>query len=214
MAAPRFRASRSRLIVAATGLLAAAAAASCAAPLAPSIEKMQTSASPQQVAARARGGFAYSTLLVGDIGGETEPGANVQSLRDALWHAMTTSLQNSGIFRAVMTTGKADYRLDGVIVSHKELTGSIQATSATLVVRYKLTETTTSSVIWRETIASHYDAQLGSGASTTMAAGTILLGPGAVVVSDISGANEGAVRDNLTRLIDKLEALSIARGKG
>ncbi len=160
-------------------------------PTAPSVERMQAVASPRQAAARGKGAFAYSILLIGEITGEREA-RNVQSVRDALWLSMTESLEKAGIFRAVLTSGNADYRLDGVIVSHREIAGSLFATSSVLLVRYKLTDLASNRTIWRESFMSHFDSP-SSG--------------------DITGANEGAVRDNLTRLVDRLSALSLERAE-
>jgi hypothetical protein len=181
-----------QLVVVLFVLVAAASATGCYTPVAPSVERMQAATSPRQAAAHASGSFAYSTLLIGEITGETDAGANIQSVRDALWHAMTTSLENSGIFRAVLTSGKADCRLDGVIVSHREITGALMVTSSVLLVRYKLTDLATNRVVWRESIMSHFDSPSGN---------------------DVTGANEGAVHDNLTRLLDRLSALSPAQAR-
>lgn len=170
-------------------MLALTAAAGCATPAAPSVERMQAASSPRQTAAQGKGAFAYSILLIGEVSGEQGAG-NIQSLRDALWLSMSESLENAGIFRAVLTNGKADYRLDGVIVSHKEITGALFVTSSDLMVRYKLTDLAGKRVIWRKSIMSHFDSPSGN---------------------DVTGANEGAVRDNLTRLVDGLSALSLAR---
>jgi hypothetical protein len=193
-------------IVIVLSLLSAVYATACSMPAGPQVEQMQVFSSPSS--ASQQGAFAKRTLLVGEVEGE-EAGTSQQNLRDALWFAMDPSLERSHIFAAVVTNGSADYKLDAAIVSHKELTGAISATSAVLMVRYKLTDIATKNVIWRETITSHYDAELPSSAATM----SLLLGPGAVV-PNVSAANEGAVRDNLTRLIDKLAALSIARAKG
>jgi hypothetical protein len=195
-------------IVLALSILSAGYATACSMPAGPNIEHMQVQPSVGQSSALPQGAFAKKKLLVGEVEGE-EQGSSQQNLREALWFAMDPSLERSHIFGAVVTNGAADYRLDATIVSHKELTGAITATSAVLMVRYKLTDTATNAVIWRETITSHYDAELESSAMTM----SLLFGPGAVVPK-ISAANEGAVRDNLTRLVDKLAALSVARGKG
>jgi hypothetical protein len=171
--------------------LAGAFALGCAAcaPSAPKVEQMRAEPSVHQVSAQANGAFAKRSLLVGEVTGETSERGVEQSLRDALWHSMTESLENSRVFRAVVTNGSADYRLDGDIVSHQELLYALTATSSILMVRYRLTDLASGRVVWRETVTSHFDAAGG----------------------DLTGANEGAVRDNLTRLVDKLSAFSLAQ---
>jgi hypothetical protein len=173
-----------------TVLLAAMFALGCAGcvPAAPRIEQMHAAPSARQVSAQTSGAFASRSLLVGEVSGERGAREVTQSLRQALWLSMSESLTDSHVFRTVATNGSADYRLDGNIVSHQELQGALGATSSILIVRYRLTDGR-GRVVWRETVTSHYDA------------GT----------NDLTGANEGAVRDNLTRLVDKLSGLSLAQ---
>jgi hypothetical protein len=197
--------NRRAAIAFAVAIMSAALAAACSMPAGPSVEQMQP---PAPLAAAPSGQFATRTLFVAEVEGEQDGGAQ-QNLREALWFAMEPSLRNAHIFKAVVTNGAADFRLDSAIVAHKELTGAISATSSILMVRYKLIETSTGAVVWRETITTHYDAPPSSGAlATSLLFGTGNLNP------DVSGANEGAVRDNLSRLIAKLSALSAARARG
>lgn len=170
-------------------LVATAALAACATPVAPNVERMQAAHSPAQAAAQNKGGLAYSILLVGEVTGEPEAG-NIQSLREAFWLAMCESLENSRIFRATVTNGKGEYRLDAVIVSHREMTGALFVTSSVLMVRYKLTNLATERVVWRQSFTSHFDSS-----------------------NDLTAANEGAVHDNLSRMIDRLAAFSLTQAR-
>lgn len=172
-----------------------------------------------QVAALERGKFAHTTVLLGQITGEEPTGEVFNNLRDALWFAMETSLTRSHIFADVLTNGSADYRIDGTIVSHRELAGSLSATTSVLMVRYKLTDVAGNRVIWQQAITSHYDQPVGGAAATasvllyaSAAPSDVIFMPGNLF-PDIPGANEGAVRDNLTRLINELAALSLAPDK-
>ena len=200
----------------------------CSAPQAPRVEQMYAAPPVNQSAALEHGAFASKSLLVGQITGEEPTGEDFNNLRDALWFAMETSLDRSHIFRAVVTNGSANYKLDGVIVSHQEQTGSPAATSAVLIVRYRLTDVSNSHTIWQETITSHYDQPVSGGQAAATNLLSFAVNAPAIVYNplfpqlthpgnispDIPGANEGVVRDNLTRLIDKLAALSVSQGTG
>lgn len=172
----------------ALALIAATMLAACATPVAPDVERMQAARPPLQASAQNKNRFVYSILRVGEVTGEANAG-NVQSIRDALWLAMCESLEKSGIFRAVITNGKAEYRLDAIIVSHRELTTSMFVQSSDLTVRYRLTDLASNKVAWRQSFATHGDA------------------------GDLTAANESAVRQNLTRMIDRLAASSVVEAR-
>jgi hypothetical protein len=187
-----------------------------AAPQAPRVERMSAEVPVNQSAALQSGAFASKSLLVEQITGEQPSGDTFNSLRDALWFAMESSLTRSHIFREVLTNGSSDYKLDGKIVSHKEIPGSLSATSAVLMVRYKLTDSS-GRVVWQKTITSQFDQPVGTGAATTSALTQATAAAGGVLIlsgnlfPDIPGANEGVVRDNLTKLLNQLATLSLAQ---
>lgn len=107
--------------------------------------------------------------------------------------ALINTLDNSGIFRRVggFIDSKYDYVLYTFIISHK-----FDATyhpdmllSATLVVNYRLIQTTSNKVIWKETIFSQYETMEGSALKRVQLV-----------------ANE-VVKENLTELVKKLSAV-------
>ncbi|HYL57536.1 MAG TPA: hypothetical protein VEU51_01595, partial [Candidatus Acidoferrales bacterium] len=155
-----------RIAVAATMLASAAFGLACSTPQGPRVEQMYAAPPSGQVAALERGKFAHTTVLLGQITGEEPTGEVFNNLRDALWFAMETSLTRSHIFADVLTNGSADYRIDGTIVSHRELAGSLSATTSVLMVRYKLTDVAGNRVIWQQAITSHYDQPVGGAAAT------------------------------------------------
>ncbi len=171
-------------------VLAAQLLAACATPRGPNVEKMEAKSSIERDTGRRSGAFTKATLIVGNIASELgASGSDAQSIRESLWLALIASLQKSGLFAAVVTNGAAQYRLDGYIVSHRSY-AAIAVASTDLVVRYSLTDTRTGAILCKQTIVSHYDSN-----------------------ESIAGADEGASRHNLTKLLNKLSECSLDAGK-
>lgn len=95
--------------------------------------------------------------------------------------ALTKTLEQSGLFKAVVRNKSGDYELNAQIISQEvQIRGGYHAI---LFVNYRLLDSRLNQEIWKENILSQYDAN-----SLELA----------------TGANEGAVRDNLTQLVKKL----------
>lgn len=121
-------------------------------------------------------------------GGEkTNPMGMSAIENDGFQEALIKTLESARMFKAVLTSPGADYELHAEIIS-QDLHPGLTIT-AILFVRYTLIETRSSSEAWADNVLSHYDAQLEEAFS----------GPERSV-----RANEGAVRDNLIRLVRKL----------
>jgi hypothetical protein len=97
------------------------------------------------------------------------------------------TLNNSGIFKRILTEEQADYELHTEIISQEVKAGF--PTNAILFVHYSLIETTTNQVVWKESLvsqhASKFEEAFDGGLRHKL-------------------ANEGAVRDNLTQLLGRL----------
>ena len=124
------------------------------------------------------GVLSGKTVLVGEVVGE---GLQPQrALVNSFWYALVRSVEQSEIFKSVVTSGSSDYRLDAVIVSHREIEVSAMYTSI-LHVRYRLIEVASHRVAWTDGVISH-------GASAI----------------DLSSATEASVRANLTRMLKEM----------
>lgn len=128
------------------------------------------------------GVLSGKTVLVGEVNGERPQPQ--QPLRNSFWYAFVKSVEQSEIFRSVVTSGISDYRLDAEIVSHQEIEASSMYTSI-VHVNYRLTEVASNRVVWTDSVVSHR----GSGI-------------------DLSTANEAAVRTNLTRMLKEMVEFS------
>ena len=81
------------------------------------------------------GVLSGKTVLVGKVTGEqSEP---LRPLRHNFWYALVRSVENSDIFKSVVTNGSSDYRLDAEIISHRRTEGAAMYTSI-LSVTYRL----------------------------------------------------------------------------
>ncbi len=129
-------------------------------------------------------------LRVGEVTGGKETKPMMQSTIDdaGFRQALVETLQKSGLFRSVITDqGAADYELQTEIIS-QEVQGVYDKT-ATLFVHYRLLSVSTQQEIWKENLLSRYVAEFEE----------------SVFVLDRSKeANEGAVRENLLQLVEKL----------
>ena len=128
------------------------------------------------------GVLSGKTVLVGEITGERRQPK--RSLRNSFWYALVRSVEQSEIFKSVVTNGSSDYRLDAEIVAHREMEVSAVYTSI-LHVNYRLVEVASNSVIWTANVVSHQDSGI-----------------------DLSSANEAAVRTNLTRMLKEMVEFS------
>ena len=124
------------------------------------------------------GVLSGKTVLVGEVTGERcQP---QRSLRNSFWYALVRSVEQSEIFKSVVTNGSSDYRLDAEIVSHREMEASAMYTSI-LHVNYRLVEVASNRIVWTDNVVSHQDSEIG-----------------------LSSANEAAVRTNLTRMLKEM----------
>jgi len=122
------------------------------------------------------------TVLVSEVTGEqSQP---QQPLRNSFWYAIVKSVEQSEIFKSVVTTGSSDYRLDAEIISHQEMEASSMYTSI-LHVNYRLTEVASNRIVWTDSVVSHRESEI-----------------------DLSSANEAAVRTNLTRMLKEVVEFS------
>lgn len=127
---------------------------------------------------RIPGVLSGKTVLVGEVTGERlQP---QRPLRNSFWYALVRSVEQSEIFKSVVTSGSSDYRLDAEIVSHRE-TEAFAIYTSTLRVHYRLIEVASNRVAWGDSVVSHRDSGI-----------------------DLSSANEAAVRANLTRMIGEM----------
>jgi hypothetical protein len=65
------------------------------------------------------GVLSAKTVLVGEVTGERPQPQ--RPLRNSFWYALVRSVEQSEIFKSVVTSGSSDYRLDAAIVSHREM---------------------------------------------------------------------------------------------
>jgi hypothetical protein len=128
------------------------------------------------------GMLSGKTVLVGEVSGE-QPQPQ-QPLRNGFWYAFVKSVEQSEIFKSVVTSGSSDYRLDAEIVSHQEMEASSMYTTI-LHVNYRLAEVTSNRIVWIDSVVSHRDSGI-----------------------DLSSANEAAVRTNLTRMLKEMVKFS------
>jgi hypothetical protein len=131
------------------------------------------------------GVLSGKTVLVGEVAGErSQP---QRPLRNSFWYALVRSVEQSGIFKSVVTNGSSDYRLDAEIVSHREMEASAMYTSI-LHVNYRLVEVASNRVVWTDNVVSHQDSGI-----------------------DLSSANEAAARTNLTRMLKEMVEFSASQ---
>ena len=125
------------------------------------------------------------TVLIGEVTGERPQPQ--RPLRNSFWYALVRSVEQSEIFKSVVTGGSSDYRLDAKIVFHREMEASATYAS-TLRVHYRLIETASNRVAWADSVVSHRDSGI-----------------------DLTSANEAAVRTNLTRMLKEMVEFSKLR---
>ncbi len=101
--------------------------------------------------------------------------------------ALRKALTDSGIFKQIVTDQKADYQLKYEILS-QEVQISFKST-ATVFIYYSLIEITTNQVVWEESLVSQYSVGIEKALERPLRARL---------------AKEGAVRDNLSQLLEKL----------
>jgi hypothetical protein len=137
-----------------------------------------------------------SVEIVDVTGGEETNSLGLSSIDSKSFkEALMKTLEQSGLFEELVPNQRGDYQLHTQIVSQELLAGFTITT--TLLVRYKLIETHSDEVLWKENIFSHYDAEFSEA----------LVG-----VTRARKANEGAVRDNLSQLVGKLTDVLHAEG--
>lgn len=135
---------------------------------------------------------ATKTIQVMPVtGGEkTNPMVYSRIEDEGFEQALNGTLQRSGLFKEINPLTKADYVLYAAIIG-QEIQSGLSA-STILFVNYKLIATATKEEIWKENIVSQYDAQFDE----------TFYGP-----ERARRGNEGAVRDNLKKLIARLSAV-------
>lgn len=124
------------------------------------------------------GVLSGKTVIVGEVTGE-RPQAQ-RPLRNSFWYALVRSVEQSEIFKSVVTNGSSDYRLEAEIVSHREMEASAAYTSI-LHVNYRLIEVASNRVVWTDNVVSRQDSGIG-----------------------LASATEAAVRTNLTRMLKEM----------
>jgi hypothetical protein len=132
------------------------------------------------------------TIRIQEVyGGElADPMGTFKIESNSFQEALVTTLRESSIFKDVFLDRGCDYELKTQIVSQK-ITSWLGSTRVTLFVHYGLFETKTNKELWRESILSRYDTDISIKVASDRGAGEI----------------EGAVRDNLTQLLNKLADL-------
>ena len=108
--------------------------------------------------------------------------------------AVQNTLTESGLFKVVVSEGKADYELNATIFSQQIKEGSV-----TIGVRYKLVEMASGKQVSRLSFAS----QCGGGVMRIDSSGV------AVGIDALSKADECAMRDNLSQLVKHLSGMSL-----
>jgi len=129
------------------------------------------------------------TIKIGEVKGGIKPTSMGRPSigNEGFQEALITTLRKSGLFKEVFTDGNSDYELLTEIVAQKWHPGF--SITSTLFVKYRLVEAKSNREIWKENIYSQYEAEseeawLGQDRATK--------------------ANEGAVRENLKLLLEKL----------
>lgn len=132
------------------------------------------------------------TLRVAEVSGgeKTNPLGSPKIENEGFREALVKTLAASGMFERVSPAGPSDYVLNAEIIS-QETIGVYQITQ-TLFVNYNLVDGDTGLEIWKENLYSPYDADLGDA----------FYGQ-----TRRKMAQEGAIRDNLTRLTEKLSRI-------
>jgi hypothetical protein len=133
--------------------------------------------------------FSGKTLKVAEVkGGEKTKPMNVPTIdNEGFQEASVNTLKKSGMFKEVSTNREGDYELMAEIVSQKWQPGL--PGNVTLFIHYRLIDTESNQVFWKETIFSQYSASMDDA-------------PFGLERAKMS--TEGAVRDNLTKLLRKL----------
>lgn len=129
------------------------------------------------------------TLKIVEVKGgiKTDPMGKPTIENEGFQKALISTLRKSGLFKEVLTDGKSDYELSTEIVAQKHHPGF--SITSSLFVKYSLIETKSNQEIWKENIYSQYEADFEEAA----------LGQ-----DRATKANEGAVRENLNKLLIKL----------
>lgn len=132
-------------------------------------------------------------LRVGAVtGGEkTNPLDRPRIEDEGFQEALINTLQSSGLFKEVTTGREGDYELSVQIISQDSL-GTF-STTLLLFVNYRLTDLGSGKELWKENLLSQYEVT-----GTEVFAG----------LERLKRAQEGAVKDNLTRLVKKLSQVS------
>jgi hypothetical protein len=108
--------------------------------------------------------------------------------QDTFTNAILDTLDRSGMFSTVSTTGPADYRLSADLVG-QQLIGSV-SNIMLLLVRYQLVDTASGNILWTENLFSFHHL---SGAEVFMGA------------DRSTQVVEAAVRQNLQQLVVRLD---------
>lgn len=130
-----------------------------------------------------------ATIFVGAVSGAQKEtfGGPSQVQNDRFRETLAESLRASGLFRAVVPAEPAKYRITADLVAQGQAEGLDYEQA--LVVEYVITDTSTSTVAWRQGFNSKHKVTLAqefAGAARTVK------------------AQEGAVRKNLKQLLDAL----------
>jgi hypothetical protein len=131
------------------------------------------------------GVLSGKTVLIGEVTGELPQPQ--RPLRNSFWYALVRSVEQSEIFKSVVTGGSSDYRLDAKIVFHREMEASATYES-TLRVDYRLTEAASNRVAWTDSVVSQRNSGI-----------------------DLASANEAAAQANLTRMLKEMVEFSKLR---
>lgn len=168
-------------------LIAAVAMAGCAST--PKVARMV----PQQDDVRIESTGA--TLVVGEVRGGEESTAwkgskiNASNFRQALLQTLRQSI----LFTTVVSDGEADYELSSTLLAQEQPSMGMSMT-VNMVVRYRLTDRATGESVLDQRIASTYKAGFGEALVGT---------------ARLRKANEGAVRENLKLLLERMDELSL-----
>lgn len=129
------------------------------------------------------------TLRVTEVTGgeETNPIMGSKIDGEGFQKAIISALTKTGMFKEVVLEDNGDYELHTDIVS-QQLERALTM-SVILFVHYELTDTKSDQNVWEESIISQYDAKFEEAFSGDVRA---------------RKAHEGAVRDNLSKLLLKL----------
>lgn len=129
------------------------------------------------------------TLKVLEVKGgiKTDPMGKPTIENEGFQEALISTLKKSGLFNEVSPEKNSDYELSAEIVTQKWHPGF--SITSNLFVKYKLIETKSNIEIWKENIYSQYEAKFEETSDGLLRA---------------KKANEGAVRENLKLLLEKL----------